>query len=372
MSNLILPTLPGLDWNCTRTVLMPAVKIRTTPSDREYRARDATVPRYRYVRSYEYLRGGSAAEWQQLEDFFKLHGGDFESFLFTDPNDYQASAQPLGVGNGSTATFQLTRSLSGSFLEPVAEVAWAGAYENGAQANLLVNGSFEADVDSSGIGDNWNLYTSGVVNSVSATRVGGAPVSESTVAQRVTSTGLGTSNNDRIGVWQAIGDGIFANAPFIMGADVLSTTAAVLRFQINWNTAAGAYINSSVFTTTAPTGTRQRITTAMTSPAGAAKADVFVTIEANPSLSAAQLNLDAVKLEYGLAATAYTDRRAAVSPGGVATFLTAPTAGSTLTWSGQYYRRCRFLRGEMEFREFMRDYWEAKRVELISIKAGSQ
>jgi hypothetical protein len=372
MSNLVLPTLPGADWNCTRTIIAPPVQIRTTPSQREYRARDATVPRYQYSRSYEFLRGGSSLEWQQLEEFFKLHGGDFESFRFSDPNDYQASAQQFGVADGSTVSYQLYRSLGGSFSEPVTEVAWAGVYENGAQANLLVNGSFEADVNSDGTGDNWTLYTSGTINSVTTARVTGPAVSESTVAQRITSTGLGTTSGDRIGVWQALSDGIFPSAPFVMSADILSTTAANLRMQVNWNTAAGAFITASVFLTTAPTGTRQRLSAPFVSPANAAKADVFITIESNPTLSAAQLNIDAAKLEYGTVAGAYNDRRVSVTSAGAVTFLSPPTAGATLTWSGEFWRRCRFLRGQLEVREFMRDYWEAKKVELISLKAGSQ
>lgn len=199
MSSLVYPTLPGLEWNVGRTVLAPPVQIRTTPSQREYRARDASLPRYQYTLSYEFLRSGSQQEWQTLVGFYNQVGGDFDSFLFTDPDDSSVTDQLLGAGNGSNTIFQAVRTLGG-FVEVIDSLI--------AVTNVKVNGT---------------------------------PVSHSAN----TSTG------------------------------VITTSAA-------------------------------------------------------------------------------------------------PAGGSTVTWTGTFYRRCRFLRGQMEFRKFMQDYWEAKRVEIISLKAGSQ
>lgn len=201
MSSSVYPTLPGLAWNVKRTTLMPKVQVRTTPSDREYRARDALLPRYQYTLSYEFLRGGSLTEWQTLNGFFELMGGDFDSFLFTDPDDNAVVSQTFGTGDGSTVAFQLVRALGG-FVIPVADVS---------------------------------------------------------------------------------------GSPLIFKDGVVQSTPA----------------------------------------------------------------------NYSIGAT------------GLVTFTAAPSVGQALTWTGSFYRRCRFLRGQLELNKFMQDYWEAKKVELLSLKAGS-
>lgn len=122
MSNAVFPSLPGLTWGQQRSVLAPPVTVKTTPSQREFRARDATIPRYQYSLVYEFLRsGGGFAELQQMVGFFNARGGSFDSFLYTDPDDNGVTAQAFGAGDGSSTAFQLVRSLGG-FAEPVWDV----------------------------------------------------------------------------------------------------------------------------------------------------------------------------------------------------------------------------------------------------------
>ena len=54
---------------------------------------------------------------------------------------------------------------------------------------------------------------------------------------------------------------------------------------------------------------------------------------------------------------------------GRVTFVTAPSASAALTWTGQFYKRVRFVRDETEFEEFLADLWAAKKIELITVKA---
>lgn len=200
MSNSVYPVLPGLEFPVTRQVVPPPVTTFTTPSRREYRGRSATLPLYRYSLSYEFLRGDAVlAEWQTLEGFYKLMGGDFDTFLFTDPDDNAVAAMPFGTGNGSTTAFQLVRALGGF-----------------AEAIFDLNG-----------------------------------------------------------------------APLVFKAGVLQST---------------------------------------------------------PS-------------QYS------------VSSSGLVTFTAAPSAGQALTWTGSFYRRCRFSRGQLEFQKFMRDFWQAKKVEIEMVLA---
>ena len=45
-------------------------------------------------------------------------------------------------------------------------------------------------------------------------------------------------------------------------------------------------------------------------------------------------------------------------------FTPAPGANVALTWSGTYYFRCRFQQDQQEFKEFMRQLWEAGSVKF--------
>lgn len=200
MSSAVYPSLPGLAFGVQRTVLAPPVLVRTTPSRREFRARDATLPLYQYSLVYEFLRSNAAwVELQTLVGFFNARGGSFDSFLFTDPDDNAVTAQLFGTGDGSTLTFQLVRAFGG-FAEVVNDL-------NGA-ALIYVNG--------------------------------------------------------------------------------------VLKTQ--------------------------------------------------PS-------------------------QCVISASGLVTFATAPAAGLPITWTGTFYRRVRFLRDTLDFTKFMQDLWEARKVELLSLKA---
>jgi uncharacterized protein (TIGR02217 family) len=53
---------------------------------------------------------------------------------------------------------------------------------------------------------------------------------------------------------------------------------------------------------------------------------------------------------------------------GVVTLAAAPPAGAVLAWSGSFYYRCRFLQDSVDFDNFMKDLWQAKKVEFITVK----
>jgi uncharacterized protein (TIGR02217 family) len=53
---------------------------------------------------------------------------------------------------------------------------------------------------------------------------------------------------------------------------------------------------------------------------------------------------------------------------GIVTFGTAPASGAVLTWTGNYYFRCRFVNDSAEFEQFMQDLWRLGKIEFISVK----
>jgi uncharacterized protein (TIGR02217 family) len=53
---------------------------------------------------------------------------------------------------------------------------------------------------------------------------------------------------------------------------------------------------------------------------------------------------------------------------GLVTFTAPPAIGAPLTWTGSYYWRVRFAADSIEVSKFMATLWEAKRVDLMSVK----
>jgi uncharacterized protein (TIGR02217 family) len=47
-----------------------------------------------------------------------------------------------------------------------------------------------------------------------------------------------------------------------------------------------------------------------------------------------------------------------IGPTGLVTFVTAPTGGQALTWSGSFYYRCRFEGDELVMTKIMSQWWE--------------
>lgn len=57
-----------------------------------------------------------------------------------------------------------------------------------------------------------------------------------------------------------------------------------------------------------------------------------------------------------------------IDENGYLNFNTAPTAGQVISWTGSFYYRVVFQKDELDFEEFMKDLWEARRVDLESVK----
>jgi uncharacterized protein (TIGR02217 family) len=131
MSNAVFPVLPGLMWDVTRTPAF-ATKIQRASSGKETRIAYMTAPIWRWVLKYDVLRQNTVTtELSQLLGFFNARRGKFDSFLYTDPIDNAVVAAQIGVGDGATTVFQLTRAFGG-FTENVYDLNGAASiYKNG-------------------------------------------------------------------------------------------------------------------------------------------------------------------------------------------------------------------------------------------------
>lgn len=56
-----------------------------------------------------------------------------------------------------------------------------------------------------------------------------------------------------------------------------------------------------------------------------------------------------------------------ISATGIVTFVTAPTGGQALTWSGSFYYRCRFDEDRLTTAQFMNRLWSTKMIKLRNI-----
>lgn len=117
MSSATLPSLAGLMFPVVRSPRW-STKTQTSTSGKETRLALWSYPIWQYTLAYDVLRSDANAELQTLAGFFNARQGSFDSFLFNDPDDNSVTLQTFGTGNGSTASFQLSRTFGG-FLEPV-------------------------------------------------------------------------------------------------------------------------------------------------------------------------------------------------------------------------------------------------------------
>lgn len=126
MTNNIFPisgTLgKGIDWSFTRGVRFNTLKKETAGLYRP-RVRLAQYPVHEFTLVWNFIKdepnSGDVPDLQNLIGFFEQRAGAFESFLLNPADvtknisDSHATTQ-IGTGDGSTKSFQLTRSYGGA------------------------------------------------------------------------------------------------------------------------------------------------------------------------------------------------------------------------------------------------------------------
>ena len=170
MSSLVFPTLPGLEWNVVRAPVWSTSK-KESVSGRRFAVANYSFPRYKYRLSYSVLRQSTAfTELSQLVGLFNKCYGDFDSFLWTDPDDFTVTAQGIGTGDNATRAFQLVRNFGG-FIEPV--------YDVNSAPQIYVDGVLKT------LTTDYSVSSTGVVTFVAAPTAGQAITWTGTYYRRV-------------------------------------------------------------------------------------------------------------------------------------------------------------------------------------------
>jgi uncharacterized protein (TIGR02217 family) len=155
MSNVIYPALTIQKLDTTKVPMFNTQVLRSV-SLREQRMALATYPLYTITLQYEVIRDDATNnELRQLLGFFIARQGSFDSFLFNDTTDNTITDQQIGIGDGVTKDFQLTRTY-GTGTEQVCNV------------NVLTNIKVNNVVTPTG----WTLSSAGVLSFATAPGAG--------------------------------------------------------------------------------------------------------------------------------------------------------------------------------------------------------
>jgi len=129
MSNEVLPHYIGQKITVERRPVWSTRKAWAVSGKRRA-VQERAYPLWEIELSIEALRekasdGSALNEPQNMTGFYNRHGGGFDSFLYTDPDDNAVTDFQFGVRDGVTTQFQLLRSIGFggyAFLEPVQNV----------------------------------------------------------------------------------------------------------------------------------------------------------------------------------------------------------------------------------------------------------
>jgi hypothetical protein len=119
MSTIVFPALPGLDWSVFRRPNFTNI-IRLSDSDREVNTRLSQRCFYDFELGYAFLRSKQGfTDVQQIQSLFLKMRGDYDAFLFEDPNDKAVTLSQIGTGDAANKVFVLGRNTGANFYEAV-------------------------------------------------------------------------------------------------------------------------------------------------------------------------------------------------------------------------------------------------------------
>lgn len=133
----VLPALPGMGFLVERAQEFSTGLVKSA-SGREAPVAYYSSPLYRWKLKINVMRAQTALnEVAALEGFYGSRLGRWGCFFYQDPVDNEVSGEPFGTGDGTTTSFQLSRTVNrggvATYSEPV--------YACWQQPTIYANGS---------------------------------------------------------------------------------------------------------------------------------------------------------------------------------------------------------------------------------------
>ena len=119
MTTSVFPSsLAGLGYKIPRQVMW-STDVQESIAGLENRLSYYVYPKYSWKFNFSILRSNNGyTELQTLLGFYNQMQGQYNTFLYTDPDDNTVSSQLIATADGVTVDFQLVKSFGG-FIEPV-------------------------------------------------------------------------------------------------------------------------------------------------------------------------------------------------------------------------------------------------------------
>jgi hypothetical protein len=360
MSNVLL-SFPqsgtgAFGWNFSKYMEHNTVEQKTGSFRGSTYMPQAPYPIWHFEFNVPYLKGSLSDPTSTVSHVMGVIAttkGRADTFLFNDPNDNTVSLAQFGTGDGTTTAFQIARPIGGA--------AQADIIQNfNGQVSIFNNGTNIAErnilTDSDGTGSTWT-GDSGLVFSSTGGLAGSGG--------KWTYTGTGSASTFRFKkslTANVIPGQQYTLSGYIDATHVTSITGgAPPVWEVTDLAVANVYAAASL-----TIGTSGRASATFTVPEGVNQVVVILDTDNCTVASGTSLVFSNPQLEIASTASTYQSSNSApyvLGSTGIVTFATAPAAGVPLTWSGNFYFRCRFTDdAQSNFRMIAPDAWDCSQL----------
>lgn len=405
MSSLVYPTLPGLTLDQVRryewkTLLSEADSgVMTTVARRRY-------PVIKYEHTYEVLRRyASPDELQQIVGLYNSLQGQFDTFLFTDPEfntitpANMAQYGQFGTGTGAQTVYQLAALFQQSGGPGSAEIVQnlngaASLYINRFGLPELMSPVSRTNylLQSQTLATTWTdnqvtitsnsstapdgTVTADAVKETAVTNVHGISQAATlpSAAETITLTVYLNPNLTRtwgfLSMTEGTGGTVVSAYYNLSGGGAVGTVAT----GANWSAASATITpaNNGYYCCTL-TATKTNAATAITAAVNAATANGTNNYAGNTAdgvtVWGAQMEVGTLGSTMYLPTVAATVTQLDYTLGAtcIVTYTSAPALNALLLWAGSWYQRCRFEDDAIAWTKFMNQLWKAT-VKFRSVK----